>query len=263
MPKLDYKKKSSKKAEIPKEDILNIVRDNVKKLEEEPTDKKLKEEIVCKFFSKGGYPQCSNCIRHEDTINEHTEWYIEFMKSNPCLEWHEDLQSYSKRDKEISPDKIDYIGLNCESCYLANNCSLFRANSLCAIDWKKSDIPKEPKSILKFLIERQLARVQRGTVIEEVDGGVPDANLSSEMDRLHGLVETLVDLDKDRFSLKIEGEAQNKGGSLLQAIFGGAMNKHSDRSLPEKQPKETIDIDALEVDEDNLEKVKLTRDEDK
>ena len=100
---------------------------------------------------------------------------------------------------------------------------------------------------MEFLINTQYERVKRAAVFEKIDGGVPDVGLSTEMDRLHDLVASKIEMGRERLSINVEatGAAPSAGGGgILAKLFGGGGTKE----LPEKASTGEF-VDAIEVKE--------------
>lgn len=122
----------------------------------------------------------------------------------------------------------------CGSCFLADKCPMFEDGANCAYE-----IPVEVKTkdqmqaLQNGLIEMQTQRVLFARMSEEITGGYPDPNLSSEMDRLQKMIKTKTELEADSFSVKFEakGRGGGEGGGILQRMFG-ANPEQTARALP-------------------------------
>ena len=180
--------------------------------------------------------------------------------------WKEEFDKFVVRDREqIYIEEVVGIGINCDSCYMYDKCPLYKKGFACGIKWDTNK-PKNPTDFMDFLIGTQYERVRRSAVFEKIDGGVPDVGLSNEIDRLHDLVASKIEMGRDRLSISVEASgaatSQSSGGGILAKLFGGGTP-----ALPEKKPmeisesspsfKDTIDIqDAVEV---KTEPVKVPR----
>lgn len=205
--------------------------------------------IVCDFFRGGSCPECRGCTQPEDKVMECRDAYIAKIEARPMEKWTEEFSKLKVRERKPIKEIID-LGLQCDSCYLSDVCPMFEVAALCAIDWEEEG-DLTPKQVLDKLIQIQFKRVNRAAKIEEIDGGVPDATLSGEMDRLTGFVERRTDLDADKIVMSLsaksgsggDGNAQKQGGGLLAKLLGGA----APAALPEAQSPVTIDVPAVEV----------------
>ena len=179
---------------------------------------KVGKKYACKFFRGGNHPGCLNCSQPDEKILECSGEWIEQMQLRPAMVWTPELDELEVREKVKLKDVA--IGLHCDTCYLSDKCSLFKAKSMCAIDWADERIdPQNPRSIVDYLVEVQGERLQRARMVELTDGGVPDGTLSAEMDRMTGLLATRANMDANKFSLKIEGSSTGNGGGFLAQLF--------------------------------------------
>lgn len=225
-------------------------------------DVELLKKCVCPFFEKGGCPDCVACPQTEDTVIECKEYYLDKIRSNPMELWSEDFDKLMvlSRDK-ISLSSSVGIGLNCDSCIMSDRCPHFKKGYICAIDWVGDEKPKTPADFMDFLVNTQYERVKRAVVFEKIDGGVPDANLSGELDRLQSLVLGRVDMNREKFSVSVEasGPAPSRGGGILSAIFGKpASSEPEPIAIPEK-PASRADVTDITEYEPIEEPVKLKR----
>ena len=108
----------------------------------------------------------------------------------------------------------------CDSCSLAAVCPLFELGSAC-----KYSIPLQIRnrdqlmSILHSLLEMQGQRVAFGFFSEQLQGGYPDANLSSELDRFMRMTQSVKDIQDNRDFLKVTVEGRTQAG-VLARLFG-------------------------------------------
>jgi hypothetical protein len=108
----------------------------------------------------------------------------------------------------------------CDSCSLAAVCPLFELGSLC-----KYSIPIEIRNrdqlmgVLHSLLEMQGQRVAFGFFSEQLQGGYPDANLSSELDRFMRMTQSVKDIQDNRDFLKVTVEGRTQAG-VLARLFG-------------------------------------------
>lgn len=222
---------------------------------EEPEDLR---ENLCPFFKKGGYDGCLACKQSEADLCECKEYYLERITLTPIEVWDSSFDKTVIKERDKTPlEGLTHIGVSCNTCYMYDKCPMYQKGYTCGIDWG-SNKPKNPMDFMDFLINLQYERVRRSSVFEKVDGGVPDAGLSSEIDRLQSLVATKTDMNRDRLSISVEASGPaSSGGGILSRIFGGGS------SIPEKKPTAIpespssmdgiMDIeDAVEVKEEKV-----------
>lgn len=214
----------------------------------DPEDAMGAKDIVCAFYKNGRCPQCKGCRQPDELILQCKDDYLLRIESRPMDKWAVEFDAIEVRPKKKIA-AVEEMGLQCNSCYLADSCPVFKADNLCGIDWDDEAI-NDPKAIVTKLINLQFRRVNRSAKIEEIDGGVPDQNLSVEIDRLSGLVGVLSDLNADRFSLSIKGSAStnnpqgqpNQAGGLLAQLLG---KRPEQSALPASDS--TLDVTPLSV----------------
>lgn len=80
--------------------------------------------------------------------------------------------------------------------------------------------PDQQKILHSALIDLQAQRVVVAKKIEDAEGGFPDINLSSEIDRLNRLIKTHSELEKTVFSLKVEASTNQNASGFFSNIFG-------------------------------------------
>ena len=187
-------------------------------------DSEALKKCLCPFFSKGGSPECISCRQSDVDLDECKDYYLERIISVPLDIWDSSFDAFTvqKRENKIAIKDVVGIGVNCSSCYMYDKCPMYKKGYECGLEWGASK-PKSPEEFYEFLIDVQYERVRRASVFEKIDGGVPDANLSGEMDRLSGLVSTKADLSRERLSISVEasGAASGSGGGILSKLFGG------------------------------------------
>jgi hypothetical protein len=124
----------------------------------------------------------------------------------------------------------------CKTCFLAQKCPAYEADSNCAYD-----IPVEVKtktqmrSLQDSLIEMQTQRVMFMKMAEDLTGGYADPNLSGEIDRLQKLVKVKTELEQDSFSVKVEAKGSGAHAGMISRLFGkdaGEQAVSLDRPVP-------------------------------
>jgi len=108
----------------------------------------------------------------------------------------------------------------CDTCFVAAQCPAMKSGSECAFHLPLEVRTKDQlKGLLQAIIEMQGQRIAFARFTEELNGGYPDPNVSSEMDRLFKLVKQLKELEDNREFIKITAE-RHAGGGVLSALCG-------------------------------------------
>lgn len=214
------------------------VEKRMKLVRDAETPEDLKKHL-CPFFEKGGHVDCVSCRRTESDLDECRDYYLERIVLHPMDIWSEEFDKFAvqSRDK-VNLEEVVGIGINCDSCYMSDKCPLYKKGFVCGIKWDTNK-PKTPMEFMDFLINVQYERVKRTSIFEKIDGGVPDANLSSEMDRLTDFINTKDAMGREKLSINLEasGPSHSSGGGILSKIFGGgnaapAVEAKPTRALP-------------------------------
>lgn len=197
---------------------------------------KLKKGL-CPFFESGKHPTCLGCLKDDKILDECKEYFLTNAINFDSDVWNDTFGSVVVKGRETkASSEIIGIGVNCNYCYMSEKCPMFKEGYTCAIDWGDNK-PKNSKDFMDWLIDVQYQRVKRASVFEKIDGGVPDANLSAEMDRLRDMLQSKETMGMDRLSINVEASAQ-PGGGILAKLFGG-------KPALENNPPETIDITEI------------------
>jgi len=205
-------------------------------------DLEVLKEHLCPFFQLGSYPACMACRQSEDTVQECQEYYLSRISIVPMDIWSEEFDRFIVQERNKIPMKeVAGIGINCDSCYMSDKCPMHKPGFICAIDWE-GDVPSTPEGFYGFLVDLQFERVKRASVFEKIDGGVPDAGLSGEMDRLSGLVAAKMDVGREKLSISVETSTPGSGGGILAQLFGA-----KPAPTPIEMPKETLAIEESVV----------------
>lgn len=117
----------------------------------------------------------------------------------------------------------------CNTCFLATrNCPGFQAGAECLYELPIEVSSKDQvRAVENGLIAMQTQRVMFMKMVEEKEGGYPDPNLSSEIDRLTRMIKAQREGEAEKFNLSIT--ATNKPGEL------GALNRIFGRDVAEAQ----------------------------
>lgn len=128
----------------------------------------------------------------------------------------------------------------CNTCVIKDRCPEFKPDTKCAFSIPAVVKTKEQRAaFVTSLIEIQAQRVQFLTLVEQVNGGYPDPNMSQEFDRMLKALQVQADLEDGRDFLKISVEARGKTG-VLSRMFG-AGNAERANPLPEPLEGEVLD----------------------
>lgn len=176
---------------------------------------------------------CSACIRTKDTkyFLDCFEYVIEAKKLSVVVERPANISSMHEK-----------AALQCSNCFLAERCPKYKVGANCAFDFTADTDFTDVKSALQILVNIQRERVLRGVLFEKVDGGVPDKNVTSELEVLMGMLQYLDARENPTSSVTVSGTGQGAGlvASLLQGIFAPKSNQK--KSLPEAQGVPIADI---------------------
>ena len=218
---------------------IDLVRDA-----EDPADLK---KHLCPFFEKGGHTDCITCRRCEEDLDECRDYYLSRIALIPMDIWTPEFDKILVQDRDkVDLSEIVGVGINCDSCYMSDKCPLFKAGYTCAIRWD-DDRPKTPAEFMDFLINTQYERIKRSAVFEKLDGGVPDANLSGEMDRLTNFLSMKDSMGRDRLSINVEASSAQSGGGILSKLFG--VGASTPAVAPAEAPRAIEAVDAEVVEE--------------
>ena len=108
----------------------------------------------------------------------------------------------------------------CDTCFVAANCPAFKPQNMCAFNLPIEVKTKEQlRALLNSLVEMQGQRIAFARFSEEINGGYPDPNTGTEMDRLMKMVKSIKDLEDTSSFVRMTVEAKG-GGGVLSQIFG-------------------------------------------
>lgn len=238
--------------------MKDSVKERIALIRDAETPEELRKHL-CPFFEKGGNPDCIACRRTEADLDECREYYLERIGTFPMEVWSEEFDKVVVNPRDtIEVKAVIGIGINCDSCYMSDKCPLFKKGFVCAIDWG-SDRPKNSLEFMDFLINTQFERVKRTSIFEKIDGGVPDMNLSTEMDRLSDLISRRDDMGREKLSINVEASGPSRdGGGILSKIFGGGGTpKIEAPTAPKELPTSTVEY--IDVEEEKPATVKRRR----
>ena len=124
----------------------------------------------------------------------------------------------------------------CDSCVIKSKCPEFKPNTTCAYSIPMQIRTKQQRAaFLTGMIDLQAQRVAFGAMVEQVNGGYPDPNLSQEYDRMLKAIQVQADLEDGRDFLKISVEARGKTGALSR-LFGQQNAERTQQVIEHDEP---------------------------
>lgn len=135
----------------------------------------------------------------------------------------------------------------CDTCFVSGTCPAYEPENECAFD-----LPLELRdrsqllTLLKGVIEMQAQRVAFARFAEELEGGYPDPNLSTEIERLFKITGLLKEIEdtRDTFDLTVRAKA---GAGVLSRIFGGGQEQSPGPPALEQGGLDRMETDRLIV----------------
>lgn len=226
------------------------MKDSIEKRAKLVRDSETPEDLrkhLCPFFEKGGHPDCTFCKKTEADLEECRDYYIERIVTTPLDIWDESFDKTTLQNRDlVELSDVVGVGINCDSCYMSDKCPLYKRGYVCGIKWDDKR-PTTPGEFIDFLINTQFERVKRASVFEKIDGGVPDANLSSEMDRLTGFISMKDNMGRDRLSISVEASGASKSsGGILSKLFGGGSSDTKAISATPESFADAVEIPTFE-----------------
>jgi hypothetical protein len=231
---------------IPWDKRKEIIRKAIENPDKDAKYEELKIHI-CAFFKPGEYSPCNKCMVENYDLDECTDYFLDRIDHFQIDRYTPkfDLPIIKQREKK-KLEEIENIGMTCNSCYMSEKCPVYEKHAACGIDF--GDIPKGNNEKLDMIIEMQTKRIKRASTFELVDGGVPDTNLSMEIDRLSNLINMKDNFGRDKLSISLEAsrDGTKPAGGLLAGLFGGLNKAAEPAALPQAN---TEDIVHLEIKE--------------
>lgn len=148
-----------------------------------------------------------------------------------------------KREKKISI--FDFMAdagdlLVCDNCHISDKCPKMKEHTSCAFDFSPKYVTENPISVLDHLITIQAERVNRATVFEKVEGGMPSKVVAQEINMLRNLnadktniisqvqgkglkiTQTIVEMEGRGNMIQTDGDSAPQGGvaSILKGLLG-------------------------------------------
>ena len=121
---------------------------------------------------------------------------------------------------ELITRSISGSARGCDNCYLNTRCPMMSPGAECAFDIPiEVKTPEQASALRQGLIEMQAKRVAVLQFGEDLNGGMADPNLSTEMDRLWKHMSSKAEIEDDRTSIDVSIRAKGQA-STLERIFG-------------------------------------------
>jgi hypothetical protein len=154
------------------------------------------------------------------------------MRVIPLLDFDRDIEKVKNRktgeyeDVEVPKVKIRSGSMRiCDTCFLASKCLMFEENTTCAYDIPIVIRTKEQMTaLMDTIVEIQAQRVLFMKIAEDMEGGMADPILSSEIDRLGKLMKTKHEMEQEGFSLTVTAKQQGQVNTL-DRLFGDMTNQ--------------------------------------
>lgn len=173
----------------------------------------------------------------------------------PFLDFEIDIE---KRKNKLTGDIEDYevpkvrirseSMRTCDTCFLASKCPMFEPQTTCAYDIPVIVRTKEQMTALsEAMIEMQAHRVLFMKMAEDMEGGMADPILSSELDRLSKFIKAKHEMEQEGFSLTVTAKQQGQM-SMVDRIFGDIGNTKPLHELeaPRRVPDALSDLGIID-----------------
>jgi hypothetical protein len=128
----------------------------------------------------------------------------------------------------IPDDKMGHrkISMQCNSCFIADNCPQFKEDSPCTIEWsrlfKGEFTPTDLVQSSVAVLDLQLLRINRAATFEAVNTGLLDPELTRNISLYFEMMKMFKDLSErpsPSISITAKGDA-TKGGGVLSQLLG-------------------------------------------
>jgi len=119
----------------------------------------------------------------------------------------------------------------CNTCYIREKCPGFQAGANCLYNIPiKVETVDDIRHLQNGMITLQTQRVMFMRFVEDIEGGMADANLSAEIDRLGRLIKQARDAEREGFSVNVSGSGPAAAG-FISNLLGAEEGKRA-RALP-------------------------------
>jgi hypothetical protein len=138
--------------------------------------------------------------------------------------------------------------MRCDTCVIRDVCPEFRPNAECAYELPV-DLTSKRQLTHAFdtILSLQFQRIARMTMIEQLQGGYADANLSAEMDRFTRMTKVKLDAEKQGISINIEGTG-DAGTGAISRLFGRDVGDAATALPAPVHTAEILSVEATVVD---------------
>lgn len=138
--------------------------------------------------------------------------------------------------------------MRCDTCVIRDVCPESKPGAECAYELPVDLTSKNQlRHAFDTILALQFKRIARMQMIEELQGGYADPNLSAEMDRFTRMVKVKHDAEKQGISINIEASGDRGTGRISQ-LFGSEVGD-AVTALPASVPTSDVFTDA-EIIED-------------
>lgn len=131
---------------------------------------------------------------------------------------------------------------DCNSCIFKTNCNLYESDKNCTYDLTR-DIkkPEDALDVMQKLLVIQGDRMMRGLLVEKLEGGVVDRDVSEEMMMYFEMVGKMKEVMDESESLTLKV----KGKGIISKLFGGMIEKNEKEFdiTPKKREVAGIPVD--------------------
>jgi hypothetical protein len=127
----------------------------------------------------------------------------------------------------IPEDKMAHrkISMQCNSCFISDNCPQFKEDSDCTIEWSRlfngEFTPTDLVQSSVAVLDLQLMRINRAATFEAVNQGILDPELTRNIQIYFEMMKMFKDLSErpqPTISITAKGTATQKGGVLSQLL---------------------------------------------
>lgn len=140
--------------------------------------------------------------------------------------------------KEIFTPRSDSMRM-CNTCYIREKCPGFQAGANCLYNMPiKIETVDDIRHLQNGMITLQTQRVMFMRFVEDIEGGMADANLSAEIDRLGRLIKQARDAEREGFSVNVSGSGPVASG-FITGLLGADAGARA-RALPEPLSADAI-----------------------
>lgn len=172
---------------------------------------------------------------------------------------------HSDQDEEAADEPLLRVRskslMQCNNCFIRKKCPGAKPDAEC-----KYEFPAEVETTTQLAamgrsaISIQFQRVAFMRMIEQVEGGMLDPQMSVELDRLMKMIKNYKDSERDGFSFTMHAQGPTSGPGLLSHLLGSEAAAKAN-ALPMKVSGAEVIRDQL-GDEDDVEDAELVDEED-